>query len=119
MAGKTKYRKHLEAICGVLHCVRDAKDDESFLDDLEMLRKFYRKLYKAQKYIWLYPTAPPVRYNEMELEITECRKVIIDICTQRDIGYQFFATKEYEFKKLEMPVRLMRNGYVMNEYLDF
>ena len=114
---KKEYKRHLNIIAKSIHCISDAHGNEEFIEDLITIRAHYKKLFKAQKEMYYYPTAPPKRYNEMGDAIKEHRKIIIDICKQRDIGYEFYSMKDYEFKKFDTPVKLMRRGYVINTYL--
>lgn len=117
MMNKKEYKRHLNAIAKTIHCISDAHGNEGFIEDLIILRDHYKRLFKAQKEMYYYPTAQPKRYNEMGKEIIKHRKIIMDICRERSIGFKFYSYKDYEFKKFDTPVKLIRRGYVMNTYL--
>lgn len=115
----SRYRKHIDAVSQQMRCINDMHCNESFLDDIELLRKTYRKLKKEMKDKEIYPQAPSARFIERENLIIDCKNIILDICGERGISCQFYTIRDFSFKKLEMSARFVRRGVVLNEVLDF
>ena len=116
---KDKYLDHINELSRFLRCIMDVHNNIEFLEDLKMLRLHYRKLKKEMSDKEIYPQAPPDRFSEREKDILKHTNIIVSICRDRNISYVFYNIDSFEFKKLEMCVRFVRENTVLNVLLDF
>ena len=116
---KTKFQLHLEALCKELRCLSDVNEDPDFISDLDMLRSTYKELYKLMNDKRLYPHPPAAKFNLRETNIHKCRKVIVDICLERNIKFEWFTCGGWEHKNLNMVARFTRKETTLNALLDF
>ncbi len=119
MAKTKKYTVHVRALAGELDCIRDAEGNEGFLMDLALLRLKHTQLKKLQNDELVYPQAPPKVYNARSEGIWAAKKVIMEVCKERGIGWEFYNTGSWEQRRLDMVCRFTRKGTILNALLDF
>lgn len=119
MKAKTKLKLHINAVCKATVCLSDLRDNDDFLDDMYTLKVAYKKLLKAQKEQYLYPSAPPERWNAMTEEIQAKRRLISEICRLWNIIVSYHKNNSVEVQKFDMPCTLTRKGNTLNALLGW